>query len=177
MAERTLIVDHLKLRYEGLFNTAELYNMIGAYFFENGYNWSEPYNQEKATSEGRQIEMVLEPNKSVSDFYKFVVRIKINGTDIRAVEVEHEDKAVQLDHGVLHLTFDGYLVADRKGKWKDKPWKYFLGLALSKYFYKNKDDKFSKLLEQNIAEIHQLIKNYLNMVNYTYSPHHDGPEL
>ena len=50
MAERTLVVDHLKFSYEGLFSAPELYNLISSLFFEKGWDWYEKMNEEIITS-------------------------------------------------------------------------------------------------------------------------------
>lgn len=177
MAERTLVVDHLKLRYEGLFSVAELFNLIGTFFVESGWGWQEPLNQEEVTPDGKQVYIIMEPDKSVSDFYKMQMRIKIIGTDLHEMEVEHDQQKLLLDHGVLHITFDGYLLADRKNKYQKKPWRWFLGLVFSKYFFYDHEKKFENWLEEEVATLHDAIKKYLNMVNYTYKLRENGPTL
>ena len=89
MAERTLIVDHLKLSYEGLFNAAELYNLIASWFYEKGWDWYEKVNQEQVTPAGRQILLVLEPWKSSSDFNKLKMAIRVIMSDVKDIEITH----------------------------------------------------------------------------------------
>ena len=72
MVERDLVIDHLKFSYEGLFNASELYNLISNWFYDKGWDWYERMNQEQITSAGKQIKLVLEPWKCVSDYYKLV---------------------------------------------------------------------------------------------------------
>ena len=53
MGERRLVVDQLKLSYEGLFNAAELYTVLSSWFFEKGWDWMETMNQEAVTADGK----------------------------------------------------------------------------------------------------------------------------
>jgi len=168
MAERTLVVDHLKFSYEGLFNAAEVYNLISSFFFEKGWDWYEKINQEQVTPEGKQIRMVLEPWKSSSDFYKLVISIKLNMADVKDVEVEHENKSLKLNQGKINLTFDGYVVSDRHGVWTDTPFRWFLTIISQKYFFKDHFNKLETWVKSDIDDLHGKIKNYLNVFKYTY---------
>ena len=67
MSEKFLIIDHLKLSYEGLFNAAELYNVISSFFFGKGWDWHEKLNMERVTPDGRQIYQNFYPWKSITD--------------------------------------------------------------------------------------------------------------
>ena len=96
MSERTLVVDHLKLSYEGLFNASELYNIISSWFYEKGWDWYEKMNQELVTPSGKQIRWLFEPWKNISDYYKLVMAIKIHMLDVKQVEVEHEGQKIKL---------------------------------------------------------------------------------
>ena len=88
MAERHLIVDNLKFSYEGLFNSAELYNLISGWFFDKSWDWYEKINEEQVIPSGKQITILLEPWKNITDYYKLVIRLKLNFIDIQDVQIE-----------------------------------------------------------------------------------------
>ncbi len=168
MAERTLVVDHLKLGYEGLFNASELYNLVAGFFYEKGWDWYEKMNQELVTPTGKQIKLVLEPWKSSSDYYKLTVRIKINMIDVKEVEVEQNGQKLRLHHGVVRITFDGYVMSDRFGKWTSEPLWWFMSYMIEKYFFRTHYEKFETWIKSDIDDLHQKIKTYLNVFKYTY---------
>lgn len=170
MAERTLVVDRLKFSYEGLFSASELYNLIATFFFEKGWDWYEKMNQEIITTSGKQIKIVLEPWKSSSDYYKLIIAIKLIMTDVREVEVEEKGEKIRVNHGIVHITFDGYVVSDRKGKWtvKEKPFYWFLSVVLDKYFFRHHFEKLQAWVTSDVDDLYAKIKNYLNVFNYTY---------
>ena len=132
MAERHLIVDNLKFSYEGLFNSAELYNLISGWFFDKSWDWYEKINEEQVISSGKQITILLEPWKNITDYYKLVIRLKLNFIDVQDVQIEHKGETLNLNQGLIRMTYDGYVVSDRKGKWQEKPFYWFLSYVLEK---------------------------------------------
>lgn len=168
MAERKLIIDHLKFKYEGLFNLTELYEIISGWFFEKGWDWYEKINEEQVTSTGKQIRLVLEPWKSISDYHKLAVRIKVNFTDIKEVEVEHRGKKLRLNQGEIRMIFDGYVVSDRKNKWSEKPFYWFLSIIIEKYLLRSPLTRTEKWLKSDVDDLYNKIKDYLNVFKYTY---------
>lgn len=168
MGERRLVIDHLKFSYDGLFNVNELYSVISTWFFEKGYDWREHMNQELVTAEGRQIRLILEPWKSVTQFYKLIVNIHLNLIDIKEVEVEHNGKALQLSQGQVRMTIDGYVMSDRSGTWTNKPFYWFLTIIGQKYFFRDHFSRMEAWLKSDVDDMHNKVKNYLNVMKYTY---------
>tara|TARA_Y100000310_G_C20257187_1_gene611902 strand:- start:127 stop:639 length:513 start_codon:yes stop_codon:yes gene_type:complete len=168
MGERTLVIDHLKFSYEGLFNPAELYSLISSWFYEKGWDWYERMNKEISTPEGKQIVMILEPWKSVTDFYKIMAKIKIIFTNIKEVEVEHEGKTLRLSQGLIRITYDGYVMSDRTGLWTEKPFYWFLTIVAQKYFFRNHFKKMETWIKSDLDDVHSKVKSYLNTFNYSY---------
>ena len=70
MSDRALVIDHLKFSYEGIFNATEFYALIPEFFYNRNWDWHEKLNEEIITQKGKQIKLVFEPWKSVSDYYK-----------------------------------------------------------------------------------------------------------
>ncbi len=168
MPERYLVIDRLKLSYEGLFNADELYSLIAQFFYEKGWDWYEKMNQSVATPSGKHIRMVLEPWKNISDYHKLVAAIKINIVDLKNTDVEYRGKTLRTNQGAVHVVIDGYVVSDRKGKWSEKPIYWFMGILFEKYFFHNHYQKAEIWIKSDIEELHQKIKSYLNSFKYTY---------
>ena len=54
MAETRIVIDKLRIQYEGLFSVAELYQLIDNWLREKGYDKMERKNVEKVTPKGKQ---------------------------------------------------------------------------------------------------------------------------
>ena len=168
MPEREIIVDHLKFSYEGLFNLSEVYNVIVSFFFEKGYDWREEMNEEQILPEGKQVRLVLKPWKNLSDYFKSQHRIKVNFIDVKDVEIEHNGSVLKMNHGLIRITFDAYIIDDREGWWEHKPVHWVLNFLANKYFYHGPRHSMETWIKSDVADLHERIKNYLNVFKYTY---------
>ena len=168
MAERQIVVDHLKIGYEGLFNVSELYALISSWFFEKGWDWYEKMNLEQITPEGKQIQIVLEPWKTITDYYKITMRMKIHCINLRDVDVEKDGKTLRLTQGQVRITIDGYVISDKEGLWTKKPFWWLFAYVMENYFYSGHFGKSKRWIARDVEDIHQKIKNYLNVFKYSY---------
>lgn len=166
--EKKLVVDHLRLGYEGLFNASELFNVVSSWFFEKGWDWYEKMNQEQVTPKGKQVRIILEPWKSTTEYYKLFMKIKLHLIDVKEVEVEHNGENLRLNHGVVRITFDGFVGSDREGKWTSKPLYWFLSIIFEKYFFKSHYSKLETWIKSDVDDLHHKVKNYLNVFKYQY---------
>ena len=98
MANRYIVIDQLKLNYEGLFNFNEFYRMIEAWFFEKGYDKEERMNEEIHTLTGKVINLELRPWKKTTDYVRNVIKIKIHVSDLKDVEVEKDNALIKTNH-------------------------------------------------------------------------------
>jgi len=168
MPERYIVIDHLKLSYDGLFKADELFTVISGWFYEKGWDWYEKMNEEQITPTGKQIRIILEPFKNVTDYYKMVVSIKLIIKNVTEVEVESKGELVKLNHGLIRMTLDAFLVTDRKGKWMKKPFLWFLSVIFDKYFFREPFTKMEDWLKREVDDLYNRIKNYLNVFKYSY---------
>ncbi|MBT3298361.1 hypothetical protein HN385_05525 [archaeon] len=166
MPERRLIIDQQKFSYEGLFNPAEVYNIISTFFFDKGWDWYERNNQEMITPSGKQIKILVEPYKKYTNYYKAVVRIKLIFTDLQEVSVEQDGQELRLSQGLIKIMFDGYIVSDYKGQWADKPLYWFFVIVRDLYFFKNQHKQAEVWLTGDVEELYHKLKTYLNTFNY-----------
>ena len=167
--ERKLVVDQLRLSYEGLFDLPELYRVIDGFFYEKGWDKLERINQEQITPEGRQIRIVLEPWKSATDYFKLIIQIKLNARNVTDVEVEKEGAKIKLNQGDIKMTFNGYVLSDRQKKWEGSPFYWFLHIIFNKYFFKEHHDKAERWVLSDIDDLYQKIKTFLNVYKYNYA--------
>lgn len=168
MVERYLVIDRLKLTYEGLFNFDELHNLISSFFYEKGYDWYEKMNQVMVTPSGKQMHIILEPWKNISEYYRLIVSIKINIIDLKDAEARMGNSVLKTNQGTLRMVFDGYVISDRKSKWSRKPLYWFLSILFEKYFFKEHYGKAERWLKSDVEDLHSKIKTYLNSFTHAY---------
>ena len=125
-------------------------------------------NQIIVTPSGRQGEVILEPWKNISDYYKLTVSIKIHLIDVKEVEVEHQGSRIRTNQGTVRMIFDGYVISDRKNKWSTKPLYWFMSIMFEKYFFQNHFKKAESWIKGDVELLHQKIKTYFNSYKYSY---------
>lgn len=168
MPERYLVVDRLKMTHEGLFNFDELHNLISSFFYEKGYDWYEKMNQVIVTPQGKQMRLILEPWKNITDYYRLIISIKINVIDLKNVEVQSNNTKLSVNQGTVRVIFDGYVISDRKGKWSQKPLYWFMSFMFERYLFKEHYQKAERWLMSDVEDLHQKMKTFLNSFNYAY---------
>ncbi|MBU0979883.1 MAG: hypothetical protein KJ709_03690 [Nanoarchaeota archaeon] len=166
MVERRIIVDGMKLSYTGLFNAAELYKLVDYYFRERAYTKHELKNDEIVLPSGKQIALVKEPYRKITDYAKYVIRVTINMDEVKEVAVEKDGAKVKLNQGSVEMTFDGFLELDYEHRWEKKPLFYFLRAFFDQFVYKVHTERFEQGLQEEVGDLHAQVKGFLNLYRY-----------
>ena len=163
MVEKYIVVDKLRLAYEGLFSVSELYKLIDGWFRTKSYDKAELKNVEKVKPEGKFIEIELFPWRKLTDYAISRIRIRMIMTDVKEVMVEREGAKVKLNQGSIQIVFDGYLETDYENRWEQKPIFFFLRTLIDKFIHRGEIDKYEEALAEEVNELQNEIKSFLNL--------------
>ncbi|MEE9525210.1 MAG: hypothetical protein V3V78_01215 [Candidatus Woesearchaeota archaeon] len=166
MAEKKLVIDQLKLTFEGLFDLNGLYRSIDAWFYEKGYDKFEKKNYEQVLPTGKDIEIELMPWKKTTDYFKNILRIRMKFTNVKEIEVEKQGIKLKLQQGRVMMIFDAYLESDYEHKWDERPMFFFLRTLFDKYVFKGYFRKAEKWLVNDLYQLHGRIQQFLNIHRY-----------
>jgi len=146
-----------KIKYSGLFDFKELYNLLYDFLTDAGFFVIEESYSEKITAEGKEIEIKWGCIKKVTDYFRF--RIKIDWRLFRLLDVEivKEGKKIKMNKGNLEIKFTSILDRDYENKFEISPFHKFLRAVYEKYIIKNRIEQ----MEGNLVE------ETLNFVNNT----------
>jgi hypothetical protein len=167
MSEKKLVVEHLKLQYDGLFDATGLYQYIDDWLREKGFDKREVRNREHVTPEGKFVELELQPWKKITTYAQHIIRMEIRLTKLKEVEIEKEKHKIRLNKGKVAITFDGYLVTDYEHRWEQRPLYFFLRTIFDKFIYRSYTAQYEALLVETVNQLHSGIKAYLNMYKHT----------
>ena len=168
MVERRIVVDHMKLTYEGLFDVHELYMLIDTWLYEKGYDKREMVNQEHIKPDGKFIELELQPWKKITDYARHVIKMRIRMFHIQDVVMEQDGRNVKLQRGTVTIVFDGYLDTDYENRWEQKPFYFFLRTMFDKFFYRTYSKEFEDLLAESVGQLNGNIKAFLNLYRHQF---------
>lgn len=166
MPERRIVVDELHLDYEGLFDAKELLKLIDNFFRERGYDKREIRNVESVRPNGKRIEIVLMPWKSITDYAKYEIKIRLWMEDLKEVDVKKDNAKIKINQAKVKFIIDSYLTTDTEGRWEAKPLFFFLRTFFDKYFFRFYTSKWEEGLIEHTKEFHTEIKSFLNLHRY-----------
>lgn len=166
MSEKKLVIDQMKLDYTGLFDLNGLYRMIDAWFYEKNYDRWELKNYEQVLPGGKDIEIELLPWRKITDYFKFIIRIRMKFTGVKDAEIDKEGVKIKINNGKLLMIFDAYLESDYEHKWEERPLFYFIRTLFDKYIFKSHFDKYEKDLVADLYDLHSRIQKFLNLYRY-----------
>ncbi len=168
MAERRLVVDHMTMTYDGLFDLHELYTLINQWLKDKGFDLREQKNQEHVKPSGKFIEVEMLPWKKITDYARHVIRLNIRILNMKDIVTEEDNKRVKLNQGRIRIVMDGYLDTDYEDRWESKPFYFFIRTLFDKFIYRTYTTQYEELLVENCLQLHSTIKAFLNMYQYEY---------
>jgi len=166
MAEIDIIIDKLRLQFEGLFSVKDLYYMMDEWFEERNYDHRELRHIERVTPEGKYIEWEWQPWKKYTDYAKSEIRIRVICSNITEVEIEKDGSKVKLNKGNIQFVIDGYLTTDYENRWESQPMFLFIRTLFDKYFYKPFTVGYQTNVAGDVKELYKQLKAFLNLYRY-----------
>ncbi|MEK6874283.1 MAG: hypothetical protein AABX52_00880 [Nanoarchaeota archaeon] len=166
MAETETIIEDRKITYDGIFSVSQLYKIIDEYFTKLGYDKVELKNTEVVKPEGKYIEIIAEPNKTVTDYARYVTNIRMIFSEIKEVDIKRDNQKERLNTGKVQLIFNAYLVTDYEGRWEDKPVYYIIRALMNKYVLQPLTNKFKAEIKTQVEQCVGNVKAFLNLYRY-----------
>lgn len=166
MAELYFVLKPQTVAYTGLLNVHELYMQIDSWFRDKGYEKNEIKNEEAVAKEGKYIELHLEPWKKVTDYLKFVIRLKLKIFDCKEVEVELDGHKTGMHEGRVQASIEAWLLTDYEDRFDQRPLHYFLRTIYDKFFFRTYTQKYSGELKQDALALINELKSFLNLYSH-----------
>ena len=166
MSDLRIIVDHLKLDYSGLMDAKEIFKLINRWLSERHFQKKEDKCHEQNLPEGKSIEYEISHWKKITDYVKYIYKIKAWFQDIKKVEVKQGNKKVKVDQGRVLIYFDGYIEHDYEHRWDDRPFFIFLRTMYDKFIYKIYTERFEQRLTHDMHNLYNEIEKFLNTYHY-----------
>jgi hypothetical protein len=166
MGDLRLIVDHMKLDYKGPFEFNALCRLINAFLKERGFDVKQEKDFEMNTKKGKQIEWQISPWKKISDYARFIAKIRILVQDMVKIDAVKDKKKVKIDNGRMVLVIDGFIEFDYFNKWDEHPFFIFLRSLYDRFIYKAYTERFEQRLVYDMHHLYDRIERYLGMYRH-----------
>ena len=166
MPERDFIVEKKRITYEGIFSFSKLYQLIDEYFENLGYDKVELKNVEVVQPEGKYVELEVEPYKSVTDWAKHKIHLRLICSGLKEVDIKKDGKTLRLNQGKIQIVIDAWLETDTMAMWEEKPIYYLLRQIFHKYAFPSVTRHFKATIAGDVGRMVDEIKAFLNLYKY-----------
>lgn len=153
-----------KVTYTGVFNFKDLYNFIYRWMNDNRYPFvvEKTYN-EKIKPEGKEIEIVWECRKKVSDYFRFYLKLNWLVRGLTNVEAQQGDIKISTNKGMFEVRITGYLEKDYEHRWEITGVAKFLRGIYDRYIIKSRVESYEQKILEEVDELVAQAKSYLEM--------------
>lgn len=162
MTEKKIVVDQLRLSYNGIFDINEFYREVEDWIAKNGMEKEIKKKLEHVLPEGKRLEWLIECWKRVADDAKTIVRMRALFNDVKEVEIVKNKSKRRLNHGNALIIFDGILETDVEGSWQQKPMFSFMRTLFDKYIWKFHTNRFEDGLIKETYDMHKTLQDFFN---------------
>ncbi|MBI2558480.1 hypothetical protein HYW20_04100 [Candidatus Woesearchaeota archaeon] len=166
MGHLKIVVDHEKIDYNGPVNVSDLLRMIENFLFERGFDKRQDKDFEQHTSHGKFIEWQIAPWKKVTDYIRYIVKVRVLGYDILKTDVVSNGKKSRIDTARIIIVIDGFMEYDYDNYWDDKPILFFLRTIYDYFIFKAYTERFEHRLVHDINHLHHNIEKFLNLYGH-----------
>lgn len=175
MGHVKIIVDHDKIDYSGPLEVNGLLKMIELFIFERGFDMAHDKDFEQNTHNGKFIEWQISPWKWISDYMRYIIKVRILGYDIVKADAVNNGKKTKVDTGRIIIVIDGFIDYDLQVRWEHSPMLHFIRAIYDNFIFKAYTERFEHMLVNDINHLHDQIEKSLNMYKHYAVVSHQGP--
>jgi len=166
MSDIRLVVDHLKMDYEGPFDYNDLVTLIQRFIFERGFDSKLEKDFEQNTPAGKQMEWQDAHWKRITDYMKYIIRVRILVSNYTKVDAVKDNKKVKVGNGKVIIFFDGIMELDYFGKWDSRPIFLFLRVLFDKFIYRHYTERFEQRLAYDMNHLYHTVESFFNLYRH-----------
>src|SRR3989344_3904404 len=123
-----------KIKFAGIFDFKEVYNYIFMWLSDYGYGFIEETKYtEKIKPEGKEMEIIWNARKKVSDYFRFYINMRWIILGMTTVDIEKGGVKTRANKGVVEIKFTRYLEKDYEHRWETSAASKFLRGVYDRY--------------------------------------------
>ena len=166
MGHLKIVVDHEKIDYSGPFDAGDLLRAIENFLWERGFDKKQDTDFEQNTSKGKCIEWQISPWKKMTDYIRYIVKVRVLGYDLVKADAVSNSRKTKVDNGRVIIVIDGFMEYDYDSKWEDVPIFHFLRTIYDYFVFKVYTERFEQRLVHDINHLHDCIERFFNIYRH-----------
>lgn len=160
MAEKDKITE-TKVKYNGLFDFKEVYAFVYRWLTEEDYWIEEKKYIEEVAGEAKNVEIIWEAHKKVSDYFRYDLKFKWRIIRMTTVEAERNGKKVKINKGTFEVKISAILMKDYQSTWESNPFMKFLRGIYDRFVIEGRIKQYEIKLDGDLNEISEQLKAFL----------------
>lgn len=162
MAEKIILLKEV-LEHVGIFSFSDFYEYAYRWFKEEDYGVIEEKYSEKVTGNARDITVEWKCSRSLSDYFKIEIAVRMEIIGLTDVEAEIDGKKKKMNRGRMRVEFKGTMIRDPDSKWDASPFYRFLRDIYNKYIIPGHVESQEGRLRDDVKDVKEALKNFLEM--------------
>ena len=163
MGEHRILVDKLKLEYEGALVANDVFRIITDFLQNRGYEMLPASETEVHTPQGKGVDWYIAPWKKITDYVRLEMKVTVLMHNLVKKEVTIEGKKAKIDNGKVIVVIHGNIEYDYDRRWEDKPMFLFIRTIVNKYVFPTYTKKFEQLLIDDANNVYGSLQDFFNM--------------
>lgn len=160
MSEQDNIYE-TRVKYAGIFDFKDVYSLVYEWLKDFGYFVIEEEYSEKIRAEGKEIEIRWQCTRKVTDYFRFIIKIRWSISGLVEVEIPKDGKKIKANKGSLDIKFSAILERDWQHKYEVSPFHKFLRAIYEKYIIPNRIEQMEGKITEEVLDIVNNLKAYL----------------
>ncbi len=152
-----------KIKQSGIFDFKDFYRFAYEWLDGEGYDVAEGKYSEKISPGGKEIEIEWEAKRKISDYFRFVAKVRWRITGMKDVEVQKNGEKINMNKGTVEIRSKGVLEKDYEHRWEDNPFLKFLRGVYDRYIIRARIDQYETKLIEEVDEFIGQCKAFLAM--------------
>ncbi|MDP4038989.1 MAG: hypothetical protein Q8P57_00180 [Candidatus Pacearchaeota archaeon] len=163
MVEKDVIAKE-QVKFAGFVDFKELYNFCYDWLKGELFNIIEVNYTEKVKGDAKELEIVWQATKKVTDYFRILFDIKWKILEMKDVEVEIDGKKKKMNKlAELKIDIKGTLEKDYNSKWEITPTMKFFKEFYQKYIIPNRTEQMEEKVQEALQEYKEEIKAFLEL--------------
>ncbi len=152
------------IKYVGVFSFADFYKFCYEWIKEEiGMDISETKYEEKLKGDEKEIVVVWEGGKELTDYFRFDAKVKFEIKALKNIEITQSGKKIKTNEGYVKLNIKGILARDYKGKFEMSAFNKFLRSIYEKWVIPARIEEYEGKIAGKCDEFLSQAKSYLDL--------------
>ena len=167
MTEKKIVVDGLRLSYNGPFDIIDFYKFVENWLRKNSLHKETKRKLEHVTTKGKKIEWMIECWKDLEKESKSVTRMRAIFNNVTEIELVKGDSKRKLNHGNVLIIIDGFVESHYHRMWYSyKPLWFFSRALFDKFIWKIWTEKHDETVRKISYDLHKVLNKFFDMYKH-----------